>query len=47
MVYIFYDVFGVFFIACIFFNENGYVSLGSVLVSQNQKVTYLKKAGDL
>jgi hypothetical protein len=30
-----------------FFDENGYVALIGVLASQNQKVTNLKKVGDL
>jgi hypothetical protein len=30
-----------------FFDKNGYVALIDFLASQNQKVTYLKKVGDL
>ena len=30
-----------------FFDKNGYVALIDFLASQNQKVTYLKKIGDL
>jgi hypothetical protein len=30
-----------------FFDENGYVALSGILASQNQKVTTLKKVGDL
>jgi hypothetical protein len=30
-----------------FFDKNGYVALIGFLASQNQKVTYLKKVGDL
>jgi hypothetical protein len=37
----------VFFECLFFFDENGYVALIGTLASRNQKVTNLKKVGDL